>query len=140
MKLAIGKLKLQPLLLALTFINFGLFGYTISQQRAIAAPNDDGILRGKGLQITDEKGKVRASITIMPPTKLNDGSTYPETVLLRLITEEGRPSVKISAMTDGSGMSLGDGRGQSYVQVLARGDNPQINIVDKTGKKATALP
>jgi hypothetical protein len=133
-------LKIQPLLLALTVINLGLFGYTVSQQNASAAPGDDGIIRGKGLQIVDDKGKVRASISIMPPEKMADGSTYPETVLLRLITDEGRPSVKISATTDGSGMSLGDGRGMSYVQVLARGDNPQINIVDKAGKKATALP
>jgi hypothetical protein len=59
---------------------------------------------------------------------------------LRLITPDGRPSVKISALTDGSGMSLGDGQGPSYVQILARGDNPQINIVDKAGKKVSTLP
>jgi len=133
-------LKIQPLLLALTVINLGLFGYTISQQGAQAAPNDDGIIRGKGLQIVDERGKVRASISIMPATKLQDGSTYPETVLLRLITPDGRPSVKLSALTDGSGMSLSDGQGLSYVQVLARGDKPEINIVDKSGRKATSLP
>jgi hypothetical protein len=133
-------LKIQPLLLALTVINLGLFGYTISQQRAQAAPNDDGIIRGKGLQIVDERGKVRASIAIMPATKMQDGSTYPETVLLRLITPDGRPSVKISALTDGSGMSLADGQGLSYVQMLARGDKPEINIVDKSGRKATSLP
>jgi hypothetical protein len=140
MKTGIGKLKLQPMLLALTVINLGLFGFTISQQRAMAAPNDDGIIRGKGLQITDDKGKVRASISIMPASKLPDGSTYPETVLLRLITEDGRPSVKLSALTDGSGMSLSDGQGLSYVQVLARGDKPEINIIDKAGRKATSLP
>jgi len=133
-------LKIQPLLLALTVINLGLFGFTLSQQRAQAAPNDDGIIRGKGLQIVDERGKVRASISIMPATKMQDGSTYPETVLLRLITPDGRPSVKISALTDGSGMSLADGQGLSYVQMLARGDKPEINIVDKSGRKATSLP
>jgi hypothetical protein len=132
--------KLQPLLLALTVINLGLLGCTISQQRAIATPNNDGVLRGKGLQIVDDKGKVRASISIMPAEKLRDGSTYPETVLLRLITPDGRPSVKISALTDGSGMSLSDGQGLSYVQVLARGDDPQISIVDRAGNKATSLP
>ena len=87
-----------------------------------------------------DSGKVRASISIMPAEKLKDGSTYPETVLLRLITTDGRPSVKISATTDGSGMALSDGQGLSYVQVLARGDKPEINIVDKSGQKATTLP
>jgi hypothetical protein len=134
------KLKLQPLLLALTVLNLGMFGYTISQQRAVAAPNDDGIIRGKGLQITDDKGKVRASITIMPSEKLQDGSTYPETVLLRLITPDGRPSVKLAAMTTGSGFSFTDGKGLSYVQLLAENDDPKINIVDKAGNKVRSLP
>jgi hypothetical protein len=134
------KLTLQPLLLALSVINLGMFGYVVSQQGASAAPGDDGILRGKGLQIVDDGGKVRASISIFPAEKLKDGSTYPETVLFRLITPDGRPSVKLSAMPDGSGMALSDGQGLSYVQVLARGDDPQINIIDKTGAKAAVLP
>ena len=133
--------KLQPVLIALTVANFALLVFLLGQARAVAAPTpDDGILRGKGLQITDSTGKVRASITIMPAEKLKDGSTYPETVLLRLITNEGRPTVKIAAMTSGSGMSLADGKGLSYVQVLAEKDEPQFNIVDKAGKKQTALP
>ena len=60
----------------------------------------DGVIDGVKIvplrQIVDERGKVRASISIMPATKLQDGSTYPETVLLRLITPDGRPSVKLS--------------------------------------------
>jgi hypothetical protein len=133
-------LKIQPLLLALTVINVGLFGYTLSQQRAQAAPGDDGVIRGKGLQIVDNSGRVRASISIMPAEKLKDGSTYPETVLLRLITPEGRPSVKLAAMTTGSGFSFTDGKGLSYVQLIAENDDPKINIVDKAGKKVTTLP
>src|SRR5689334_21199225 len=98
--------KLQHVLITLTIANFALLVFLLGQARAIAAPApNDGILRGKGLQIVDDGGKVRASITIMPSSKQADGSTYPETVLLRLITPDGRPAVKIGAMTDGSGMS-----------------------------------
>jgi hypothetical protein len=133
-------MKFQPVLIALTFLNLAILGVTAVRPQAAAAPTADGILRGRGLQITDDKGKVRASISIMPAEKLKDGSTYPETVLLRLITDQGRPSVKISALTDGSGMSLADGQGESYVQILARGDNPRINIIGKDGKPASQLP
>jgi hypothetical protein len=133
-------LKIQPLLLALTVINLALFGYTISQQNASAAPGDDGIIRGKGLQIVDDKGKVRASISIFPPEKMADGSTYPETVLLRLITTDGRPAVKLAATTKGSGFSFTDGAGLSYVQLIAEKDDPKVNIVDKDGKKVMTLP
>jgi hypothetical protein len=139
-KEAFMKLKLQPMLLALTLINLALFGYAASQQMAVAAPGDDGILRGKALQIVDDAGKVRASIAIYPAEKLRDGSVYPETVLLRLITADGRPSVKISTTDEGAGMALSDGQGLSYVQVLASGDDPKINVVDKTGAKAAVLP
>lgn len=132
--------KLQPVLIALTVANFALLIFLLGQARAVAAPSDDGILRGKGLQITDNTGKVRASISIMPAEKLRDGSTYPETVLLRLITPDGRPSVKLAAMTTGSGFSFTDGKGLSYVQLLAENDDPKINIVDKTGVKVKSLP
>lgn len=133
--------KLQPVLAALTIANFALVIFLLGQTSATAAPTpDDGILRGKGLQIVDDSGKVRASISIMPSEKLRDGSTYPETVLLRLITPDGRPSVKLAAMTTGSGFSFTDGKGLSYVQLLAENDDPKINIVDKAGKKVSTLP
>jgi hypothetical protein len=133
-------LRLQPVLIALTLLNAGLLVFLISQPRALAAPTDDGILRGKGLQIVDNSGQVRASISIFPSQKQPDGSTYPETVLLRLITPDGRPSVKLAAMSTGSGFSFTDGKGLSYVQLLAENDDPKINIVDKAGKKVSTLP
>jgi hypothetical protein len=133
-------MNFQPVLIALTFLNLALLGAGLARQPASAAPASDGILRGRGLQIVDETGKVRASISIMPPETLKDGSIYPETVLLRLITPDGRPPVKISAPGDGSGMSLADGRGPSYVQITARGDNPKIAIVGRSGATASARP
>jgi hypothetical protein len=134
------KLKLQPFLLALTVVNLGMFGYVVSHQGAAAAPGDDGIIRGKGLEIVDAAGKVRASIAIHPSQRLADGSTYPETVLLRLITPDGRPSVKLAALPTGSGFSFSDGKGLSYVQLVAENDDPKINIVDRSGKKVVTLP
>jgi hypothetical protein len=133
--------KLQPVLATLTIANFALLIFLLGQTSATAAPTpDDGILRGKGLQIVDDTGKVRASISIHPAEKLRDGSTYPETVLLRLITPDGRPSVKLSTTQVGSGFSFTDGTGLSYVQLLAQNDDPKINIVDKAGKKISTLP
>jgi len=45
------------------------------------------VLRGRALQIVDDGGRVRASISVLPA-----GSGGAETVLLRLITERGRLS------------------------------------------------
>jgi hypothetical protein len=80
----------------------------VSRDQAVAAPSasPDGIFRGRGRQIVDGQGKVRASIAINPAVGQPDGSIYPETVLFRMITSGGRPVVKISSSEDGAGMTL----------------------------------
>ncbi len=127
-------MKLTPVLVGLTVINLGLVGYQTLYATAAKAAADDGILRGKGLQITDDKGRVRASISLFPASRQPDGSMYPETVLLRLITSEGKPTVKISALEDGAGMSLGS-NGPAYAQILARNDRPELNLVGRDGRR-----
>jgi hypothetical protein len=135
-------LRLQPVLIALTLLNLGILGVVVSRERAVAAPSlaSDGILRGRGLQIVDEQGRVRASITINPAVQQSDGSTYPETVLLRMITSEGRPVVKISSSEDGAGMALLAAEGLAYMQILARGNDPKLVVVDGGGKETSKLP
>ena len=135
------RFKLQPVLVALTLVNLATLGVLISRPQAVASPAPtDGVLRGRGLQIVDDAGKVRASIAIMSATKQADGSTFPETVLLRLITSEGRPAVKLSSSDDGAGMSLTAGTGPAYAQITARGDNPKFVIIDGSGKQTSQLP
>src|SRR2546427_3672315 len=49
--------------------------------------------RGRALEIVDDRGRVRASIALLPedPKVIWKGKPYPETVLLRLMSPEGRP-------------------------------------------------
>jgi len=135
-------LRLQPVLIALTLLNLGILGVAIAREQAVAAPSltSDGILRGRGLQIVDDEGKVRTSITINPAVKQPDGSTYPETVLLRMSTSEGRPVVKIASSEDGASMALSAAAGLAYVQILARGSDPKLVVVDGGGKEILKQP
>jgi hypothetical protein len=135
-------LRLQPVLIALTLLNLGILGVVVAREQAVAAPSvtSDGLLRGRGLQIVDEQGKVRASITINPAVKQPDGSTYPETVLLRMSTSEGRPVVKIASSEDGASMALSAAAGLAYVQILARGSDPKLVVVDGGGKEILKQP
>jgi hypothetical protein len=133
-----GSLRLQPVLIGLTLLNLGVLGVLVLRDPAMAAP--DGVLRGRGLQIVDDRGKVRASITVSPAARQPDGSTYPETVLLRLITSEGRPVVKISSSEDGAGMALSAAEGPAYVQILSREGDPSLLIVDGAGRRTSKLP
>jgi hypothetical protein len=78
------------------------------------------VLRGRGLEITDDEGRVRASIKLHPASVLPDGTAYPETVLLRLISSQGRPNVKIAATEDGSVVALGGEADPTHVAIGPR--------------------
>ena len=98
-------MKLSRFLIVLTTVNLAILLVTLLQLR----PKIDEVapvLRGRALQIVDDQGHVRASIAVLPAQAQPNGETYPETVLLRLITERGRPSVKISASEEAAGAML----------------------------------
>jgi len=109
-------MKIQRLLIALTVLNRGLLVFLLAQievrflgfsfLRSAAVTSAGSVLRGRALEITDDEGRTRASIRLYPPSVQPDGTTYPETVLLRLINSQGMPNVKLAATEDGSGLVL----------------------------------
>ena len=129
----------QRLVVALTGLNLVLTGsIVLSRARpAVAAPGVSPVLRGRALEIVDDRGQVRASIAVVPadPTvKMPDGTTgYPETVLLRLRSSAGRPNVKIAATEDGAGLVLGGQSDPTYAQIVARGDSTFLKLSNKNG-------
>ncbi|HEX5962949.1 MAG TPA: hypothetical protein VFY42_04455, partial [Gemmatimonadales bacterium] len=73
--------------------------------------------------------------------KMPDGTRgYPETVLLRLITPEGRPNVKIGATERGSGLLLSGNDDPTYVQILSEGPRTSLKLSDKDGRKEVLRP
>jgi len=109
-----------------------------------ATPEIAPVLRGRALEIVDDQGHVRAMIKVFPPdpkVKMPDGTTgYPETVLLRLISSKGAPNVKIAATEDGSAVSFGGESNPTHVQVLARGTNTSLKLVNKDGRQQVITP
>ena len=90
-------MKNQRLLVALTVLNLGLLAYQAARPRFVHAQENAPVLRGRALEIVDERGKVRAQLQVFPPDpkhKLPNGDPYPETVLLRLIDQIGRASCR----------------------------------------------
>jgi hypothetical protein len=96
------------------------------------------------LEIVDDRGRVRAMIRVFSPdpmVKMPDSTTgYPETVLLRLIDSEGAPNVKIAATEDGSALSFGGESNPTHVQILARGANTSLKLVNKDGRQQVIQP
>jgi hypothetical protein len=72
-----------------------------------------------------------------------DGTSYPETVLLRLIDPNGRPAVKLDASVEGSGLMLsGEAeRGEwSGVQIRAEGTGSLLRLLNKDGREEVIQP
>jgi hypothetical protein len=127
-----------------TLFNVLVLLFLLSQTRAVMAEGAAPVLRGRALEIVDDSGRVRASITVLPadPTvKTPDGTTgYPETVLLRLMNSKGRPNVKIAATERGSGQLLGGESDPTYVQILAEGPGTSLRLSDKNGREQQIKP
>jgi hypothetical protein len=119
------------LLLSLTIVNLALLAWTLLAQSHAAVAQDAGagVLRGTGLEIVDAQGRVRASIKlqaaeVFAPT----GRRFPETVMLRLIDQHGRPEVKIGASAEGGGLSL-----------VGASDDTQVLLSTERGVSALKL-
>ena len=107
-------------------------------QTARAAQDVVPVLRGRALEIVDERNRVRAQLAVMPPSTV-DGKAYPETVLLRLIDPKSGPVVKISAMPDGAGMFLSDVTDRG-VLIQARGEGNFVKVANKDGRETVLKP
>jgi hypothetical protein len=135
--------KSQRLTVVLTVVNLLMLLFTLSQLRSVTAAGAPTVLRGRGLEIVDDRGKVRAQIAVLPISTLPDGQQYPETVLLRLIDPNGRPAVKIGASADGSAMSLaGDSERREWngVQILAKAPGSSVKLTNKDRREQLITP
>src|ERR1700757_1861736 len=132
-------MKPQSLLIALTVLNVGLLSYQLmrAQPGVAAAVDVPAVIRARALEVVDDRGRVRASLQVLPenPKVMWRGRPYPETVLLRLITADGRPNVKLGASLRGAGLVVGGESDPTYVQVLAEGGESTVTLINKDGSK-----
>ena len=144
-------MKSQRLLIALTVLNLGLLVFLLAQvevrflgfrflPRSVEVTGAGAVLRGRALEITDDEGRTRASIRLYPASVQPDGTTYPETVLLRLINSQGTPNVKLAATEDGSGLVLSGEANPTHVQILARGPTVSLKLTNMDGRQQSITP
>lgn len=124
-------MRMQRLALALTIVNVLLLGVLLlalmPQLNPLQAQEPAPILRARALQIVDDAGRVRASLSVLPAS-----DQAAETVLLRLITEQGRPSVKIGASEASAGLSIAGPTGTQNTWVTVTSDRSQSKLVVKS--------
>jgi hypothetical protein len=136
-------MKTPRSLVSLTSINVALLLVTLAQQlRPAVAQGEIPVLRGRALEIVDAQGRVRASINVLPSSKSPNGEEQAETVLLRLITERGRPSVKIGSSEPTSGLSFAGPTGTSdtYVILQSKGTISSLKLRNEGGREQVYSP
>jgi hypothetical protein len=131
-------MKTQRFAIGLVVVNLLVLLASLFRASSASKPEVVSVLRGRALELVDERGRVRVELKVFPaqPTlKMPDGTVgYPEAVQLRLIDSEGAPNVKLVATEDGAGLLVGGDAG--YVQVLSRGTNlPFVKLVTKDGRE-----
>jgi hypothetical protein len=129
-------------LYALTALNLVVLALGLVQQlRPVFAESELPVLRGRALQIIDSQGRVRASIGVLSPDSTS-ADERSETVLFRLITERGRPTVKIGASEPTSGLSFAGPTGtkDSYLILQTKGTTSSLRLRNEDGREQLVTP
>ena len=93
--------KLARLTLLFSLVDMGLFVWLVAQTGRVSAQDVPAVLRGRGLEIVDDQGRIRASITRYGKS---DGGTYNDIVVFRLHDEAGKPMIKLDTHVSTSGL------------------------------------
>src|SRR5438874_1384080 len=130
-------MRIQGVALGLTIVNLVLLIVLLGRVNPLSAEEPAPVLRGRALQIVDDAGRVRASLSVLPA-----GDQSPETVLLRLITEQGRPSVKIGASEGSSGVSVAgpSGTRNTWITLTADGSTSSVVVKSEDGSEQIIRP
>ena len=134
-------MKTNRVVIALTIVNLVTLAINLTTMRASAA-QDPQVLRGRSLEIVDGQGRVRASLSVLPGDRTATGGSTHESVLLRLITERGRPSVKIGASEESAGLSFAGPTGTSdtYVILQSKGQESSLKLRNENGREQVVKP
>jgi hypothetical protein len=119
-------MKSQRLHIVLTAINLVLLVFVLAQTRIsidgmglrVWTNIQGAVLRGRSLEIVDDEGRVRASITLHPGDQAAGATS---TAILRLVDENGRPVVKLGTAERGGMLALVARSEDTYVQLSERG-------------------
>jgi len=103
-------MKIQRLAMALTAINLVILFLALAQTGSITAQTVTPTLRGRALELVDDRGQLRSRLNVEPTGE----------VVLRLLDKNGTIRVKLGAGEDGSGLVLADEATEPAIHIIAR--------------------
>ena len=133
----------QRIAVSLTVVNLVLFVVLLAQIGPVTAQGTPGLLRGTGLEIVDEQGRARATISILaaaPRVVATDGGAFPETVVLRLIDPKYGPVVKLSGSERSAGLGLGGDSQAKYTLLESQPTGSLLKLTAANGREQLIKP
>jgi hypothetical protein len=115
---------------ALTAINLVLLLAALAQKGLAATQGGRDVLRGKALELVDQRGQVRARLDTE-----SDGQ-----VVLRLLDQQGTIRVKLGADRAGSGLVLNNDATEPGVHIIAKATGSTIRLANKDGRERIITP
>jgi hypothetical protein len=111
-------MKIQGPFLALVTVLFVLLVIVVVRDRPAEAKGPQGIVRARGLEIVDARGRVRATLK-----SYADGQ-----VVLKLSDSNGLLRAKLGAGATGSGIVLADETTEPGIHILASRDGTWVSL------------
>ena len=115
---------------ALGALNLAILGGVAIRNRPAGAQGGEDVLRGRALELVDERGKIRARLDVEPGGE----------VVFRLLDQEGTIRVKLGAGKEGSGLLLANDATEPGVHILAKATGSSIKVVNKDGRERVIAP
>jgi hypothetical protein len=135
-------MNIHRLTVVLTMANLAAMIFVVAERRPAMAEGVLPVVRARSFELVDAEGRVRANLNVLPAGTSEHGDRFPETVLLRLITERGRPSVKISTSEEAAGISLAgpSNTEHTYVILESRGTASSLTLKNEDGREQSIRP
>ena len=115
---------------AVTVINLALLVTGLTAVPSSNVPTDPPLLRGRALELVDDRGQIRARLNVEP-----DGE-----VVFRLLDGRGTIRVKLGAGEDGSGLLLANDATEPGIHLLAKAAGSSMRVANKGGRERLITP
>ena len=133
----------QRIAVSLTAVNLALLVVLLARIGPVTAQGSPGLLRGTGLEIVDERGCARATISILAANTdvaATDLGSFPETVVFRLIDPKYGPVVKLSGSERSAGLGLGGDSQAKYTLLESQPTGSFLRLTDANGREQLIKP
>jgi len=123
-------MSMARMIVALSVVNLVGFVAGATRARPTGVEGTSNVLRGRSLELVDERGQVRARFNVEANGE----------VVLRPLDQQGTIRVKLGAAKDGSGLLLANDATEPGIHLLADARGSSVRVANKDGRERLIVP